>query len=122
VSPLSPTFFVTQIAGQPEAEFVRIVADLIALAEERDRLMVRRSQLVDELVALARRNDLRSDGRTEPAGERASLNRQVDRDGPHAELADLWRLDRLTAALGDSARSSNGNAPGNERFAGDPGS
>ena len=118
MSPPRPTFFVTQIAGQPEAEFVRIVAELIALAEERDRLMVRRSQLVDELVALARRNDLRSDRRTEPAGERASLNRQPDPDGPHAELADLWRLDRLTAALGDLARSSNGN----RRFAGDPGS
>ena len=122
MSPRKPTFFVTQIAGQPEAEFVRIVAELIALAEERDRLMVRRSQLVDELVALARRNDLRSDGRTEPAGEGASLNRQFDRDARQAELADLWRLDRLTAALGDSVRSGTANAPGNGRFAGDPGS
>jgi hypothetical protein len=122
VGPLSPTFFVTQIAGQPEAEFVRIVAELIALAEERDRLMLRRSRLVDELVALARRNDLRPDGRSEPVAERAHLNRHVDRDDPQAELADLWRLDRLTAALGDSARSSTGNAPGNGRFAGDPGS
>lgn len=115
MSPLSSTFLATYTAGQPDAEFVRIVAELIAVAEERDRLMRRRSQLVDELVALARRNDPGSAGR-------ARLNPSVLRAGRQVEQGELWRRDWLTAALGDPPWSGNGNAPGNGRLAGDPGS
>lgn len=114
MSPPSSTFLATHTAGQPDAEFVRIVAELIALAEERDRLMRRRSELVDELVALAR-NDPGSAGR-------AHLNPSVLRAGRQVERGELWRRDWLTAALGDPPRSGNGNAPGNGRLAGDPGS
>jgi hypothetical protein len=120
--PLNPRFSVTSIVGSPEDEFGRIVAELNALTEERDRLICRRAQLVDELVALARRSDARAAERAGSDDEHIAQIRQIAAGRPAAELPAVWRRPRRTSSPADPVRFLNRSSYESGRLAGDPGS